>query len=66
MLKRLVENADDDKPTTRARRGFRELLEEVDVGAVSGSAFEEFSHLVDNQQDAVTRSRVSLLHKTVD
>src|SRR6185437_13764452 len=43
-----------------------EFLEKKDVGTVRCGAFEEFSHLVDDEQHAVTRSGVGFLHKSVD
>jgi hypothetical protein len=66
LFKRLMKNANDDKATIASCSRLGQFLKEVNVAALSSSAFEEFAKLVDHEQDAVARTRGRFLYKPLD
>ncbi len=62
-----MQHTDHHQAALSARGGFRKLLEEVDIVAgAQGGGFQEFPHLVDDDQHAVMWAALSLFEKLGD
>ena len=54
VIKRLMQNANDDEPAMASGFGFGELLEEIDVRIAGRRMFEELAHLIDDHDEPGT------------
>ncbi|EIM72216.1 hypothetical protein A33O_20590 [Nitratireductor aquibiodomus RA22] len=57
FIEGLVQDTDNQQSAFATRRGFGELLQDENVRAVLGCAFQEFAHLVDEQEQPAMRPR---------
>jgi hypothetical protein len=66
LLERLMKNANYDEAAFRARGGLGQLLEKVNVAALSRGAFKKLAELVNYEQNAVTGARSRFLNKPLN